>query len=161
MHYFGILSMRNSYKQRIPAFTALQMRGSEARNNLFAVNATSWARRELSPNIDFSPTLVWFPNGQRLAFVSGDTDIYWGVVSGLWGNVELLTLTLSFPCNRKRYNFEITWFSNSKKLLFARYCDGFTSDTPGSQSLYTSDTSGIKGTKALLIHGMNQLFAWC
>ena len=23
--------------------------------------------------------------------------------SGLWGNVELLTLTLSFPSNRKRY----------------------------------------------------------
>jgi len=63
-------------KPRILAFTALQMRGSEARNNLFAVNATSWARRELSPNIDFSPTLVWSPNGQRLAFVSGDTDIY-------------------------------------------------------------------------------------
>ena len=63
-------------KPRILAFTALQMRGSEARNNLFAVNATSWARRELLPNIDFSPTLVWSPNGQRLAFVSGDTDIY-------------------------------------------------------------------------------------
>jgi len=71
--------------------------------------------------------------------------------------VELLTLALSFPCNRKRYYFEITWFSNSQKLLFARYCDSFTSDTPGSPSLYTSDTSGIKGTKALLIHGMNQL----
>ena len=26
-------------------------------------------------------------------------------------------------------------------------CDGFTSNTPGSQSLYTSETSGIKGTK--------------
>ena len=87
------------------------------------------------------------------------TSEWWGVGSGLWGNVELLTLTLSFPCNRKRYNFEIAWFSNSQKLLFARYCDGFTSDTPGSLSLYTSDTSGIKGTKQLLIHGMNQLFA--
>ena len=70
-------------KPRILAFTALQMRGSEARNNLFAVNATSWARRELLPNIDFSPTLVWSPNGQRLAFVSGDTDIYTVNTSGL------------------------------------------------------------------------------
>ena len=70
-------------KPRILAFTALQMRGSEARNNLFAVNATSWVRRELSPNIDFSPTLVWSPNGQRLAFVSGDTDIYTVNTSGL------------------------------------------------------------------------------
>ena len=63
-------------RPRILAFTALQMRGSEARNNLFAVNATSWGRRELTPNIDVSPPLVWSPNGQRLAFVSGDTDIY-------------------------------------------------------------------------------------
>jgi hypothetical protein len=70
-------------KPRILAFTALQMRGSEARNNLFAVNATSWIRRELAPNIDVSPTLVWSPNGQRLAFVSGDTDIYTVNTSGL------------------------------------------------------------------------------
>src|SRR4028119_233019 len=70
-------------KPRILAFTALQMRSSEARNNLFAVNATSWARRELAPHIDVSPTLVWSPNGQRLAFVSGDTNIYTVNTSGL------------------------------------------------------------------------------
>jgi len=70
-------------KPRILAFTALQMRDSEARNNLFAVNANSWASRELAPNIDVSPTLVWSPNGQRLAFVSGDTDIYTVNTSGL------------------------------------------------------------------------------
>jgi hypothetical protein len=34
-------------------------------------------------NIDVSPTLVWSPNGQRLAFVSGDTDIYTVNTSGL------------------------------------------------------------------------------
>jgi hypothetical protein len=70
-------------KPRILAFTALQMRGSKARNNLFAVNASSAARRELAPNIDVSPTLVWSPNGQGLAFVSGDTDIYTVNTSGL------------------------------------------------------------------------------
>lgn len=70
-------------KPRIRAFTALQMRGSKARNNLFAVNASSAAHRELSPNIDVSPTLLWSPNGQRLAFVSGDTDIYTVNTSGL------------------------------------------------------------------------------
>ena len=70
-------------KPRILAFTALQMRGSEARNNLFAVNASSAARRELAPSIDVSPTLVWSPNGQGLAFVSGDTDIYTVNTSGL------------------------------------------------------------------------------
>ena len=70
-------------KPRILAFTALEMRGSEARNNLFAVNANSWVRRELALNIDVSPTLVWSPNGQGLAFVSGDTDIYTVNTSGL------------------------------------------------------------------------------
>jgi hypothetical protein len=70
-------------KSRMLGFTALQMRGSETRNNLFAVNAKSWARRELAPNIDVSPTLVWSPNGQRLAFVSVDTDIYTVNTSGL------------------------------------------------------------------------------
>src|SRR4028118_752039 len=70
-------------KPRILAFTALQMRGSKARNNLFAVKASSAARHELAPNIDVSPTLVWSPNGQGLAFVSGDTDIYTVNTSGL------------------------------------------------------------------------------
>ncbi|MEO6861520.1 MAG: hypothetical protein ABI180_08290 [Microcoleus sp.] len=46
------------------------------KNSLFTVNATSLARRELAPNIDVSYTLAWSPNGDRLAFVSGDTDIY-------------------------------------------------------------------------------------
>lgn len=128
-------------KPRILAFTALQMRGSEARNNLFAVNTKAWARRELAPNIDVSATLVWSPNCQRLAFVSGDTDIY-------TVNADGSRLTKQFAGDAcKAANFEIAWFSNSQKLLFARSCDGFTSDTPGSQSLYTSDNSGIKGTK--------------
>jgi Tol biopolymer transport system component len=117
------------------------MRGSKVRNNLFAVNASSAARRELAPNIDVSPTLVWSPNGQRLAFVSGDTDIY-------TVNADGSRLTKQFAGDAcKAANFELAWFSNSQKLLFARSCDGFTSDTPGSQSLYTSDTSGIQGTK--------------
>jgi len=94
------------------------MRGSEARNNLFAVNANAWARRELAPNIDVSPTLVWSPNGQRLAFVSGDTDIY-------TVNADGSRLTKHFAGDAcKAANFEIAWFFiNSQKLLFARSCD--------------------------------------
>jgi hypothetical protein len=38
----------------------------------------------------------------------------WSVGSGPWGNVELLTLTLSFPSNRKRYNID-------KALASCRY----------------------------------------
>ena len=128
-------------KASILAFTALQRRGSEVRNSLFTVNATSLARRELAPNIDVSYTLAWSPKGDRLAFVSGDTDIY-------TVNADGSGLTKQFAGDAcKAANFEIVWFSNSQKLVFARSCDGFTSDTPGSQSLYTSDISGIKGTK--------------
>lgn len=123
------------------AFAALQRRGSEFRTSLFGVNADGSSRRELAPNIDVSYTLVWSPNGQRLAFVSGDTDIYTVKADGSG-------LTKQFAGEScKATNFEIAWFSNSQKLVFARSCDGFTSDSPGSQSLYTSDTSGIKGTK--------------
>ncbi|MEG4026158.1 DUF5050 domain-containing protein [Microcoleus sp. S13C4] len=128
-------------KQRILAFTALQRRGSEMRNNLFVVNTNAWNRRQFAPNIDVSYTLVWSPNGDRLAFVSGDTDIYTVKADGSG-------LTKQFAGDScKASSFEIVWFSNSQKLVFARSCDGFTSDSPGSQSLYTSDTSGIKGTK--------------
>ncbi|MBW3585668.1 MAG: hypothetical protein KY448_07410 [Cyanobacteria bacterium 0813] len=144
---------RSPKTKRILAFTALQMRASEARNNLFAVNATSWTRRELAPNIDVSPTLVWSPNGQRVAFVSGDTDIY-------TVNADGSRLTKQFAeggC--KAPHFEIAWFSNSQKLVFARSCDGFTSDDPGSQSLYTSNTSGIKGTK--LYHFFKDVIDLC
>ncbi|MEG4110557.1 MULTISPECIES: DPP IV N-terminal domain-containing protein [unclassified Microcoleus] len=123
------------------AFVALQMRGSEFRTSLFGVNADGSSRRELAPNIDVSYTLVWSPNGQRLAFVSGDTDIY-------TVNADGSRLTKQFAGDAcKAANFEIAWFSNSQKFIFARSCDGFTSDTPGSQSLYISDTSGIQGTK--------------
>ncbi|MEG5035688.1 hypothetical protein [Microcoleus sp. AT3-D2] len=120
---------------------ALQRRGSEPRNSLFALNANGSSRRELTPNIDVSAPLVWSPNGQQLAFVSGDTDIY-------TLNADGSRLTKQFAGDScKAANFATAWFSNSQKLVFARSCDGFTSDAPGSQSLYTSDTSGIQGTK--------------
>ena len=141
--FLGLQSRPTTAAQKpsILAFVALQRRGSEVRNSLFAVNADGSSRRELAPNIDVSYTLVWSPNGQRLAFVSADTDIY-------TVNADGSGLTKQFAGEScKAANFEIAWFSNSQKLVFARSCDGFTSDSPGSQSLYTSDTSGIKGTK--------------
>lgn len=131
-------------KPRILAFTALQRRGSELKNSLFTVNATSLGRRELAPNLDVSYTLAWSPKGDRLAFVSTDTDIY-------TVNADGSGLTKQFAGEScKASNFEIAWFSNSEKFVFSRSCDGFTSDSPGSQSLYTSDTSGIKGTKLII-----------
>ncbi|MEG4249198.1 DPP IV N-terminal domain-containing protein [Microcoleus sp. Pol10D4] len=126
------------------AFVALQRRGSEVRNSLFAVNANGSSRRELAPNIDVSAPLVWSPNGQRLAFVGGYSDIY-------TVNADGSRLTKQFAeAGCKARDFEIAWFSNSQKLVFARSCDGSTSDAPGTQSLYTSNTSGIKGTKLVL-----------
>ena len=128
-------------KPKILAFLALQRRAGEVRNSLFAINTNGSARRELAPNIEVSSTLAWSPNGQRLAFVSGDTDIY-------TVNADGSGLTKQFSGDFcKAANFKIAWSSNSQKFLFARSCDGYTSDTPGSQSLYTSDTTGIKGTK--------------
>ena len=130
-------------KPSILAFVALQREGSEVRSSLFTINANGAARRELTPKIEVSSTFVWSPKGDRLAFVSGDTDIY-------TVNADGSSLTKQFAgefC--KAASFEIAWFSNSQKLVFARSCDGYTSDGSGSQSLYTSDTSSIKGTKLI------------
>jgi Tol biopolymer transport system component len=130
-------------KSQLLAFIALQKRGNEARSSLFAIAANGSVRRELTPNLEVSYTVVWSPNGQRLAFVSGDTDIY-------TVNADGSRLTKQFAgefC--KATNFTIAWFANSQKLTFARSCDGSTSDSPGSQSLYISDTSGIQGTKLI------------
>ncbi len=128
-------------KPKILAFLALQRRADKVRNSLFAINANGAARRELTPKIDVSYTFVWSPNGQQLAFVSGDTDIY-------TVNADSSGLTKQFAgefC--KAADFKIAWSSNSQKLIFSRSCDGYTSDGSGSQSLYASDTSGVKGTK--------------
>ncbi|TAG15814.1 MAG: hypothetical protein EAZ39_19280 [Oscillatoriales cyanobacterium] len=128
-------------KPSILAFVALQRRGSEVKNSLFLVNPNGSSRRELAPNIDVGYALVWSPNGQRLAFVGGDRDIY-------TVNADSSGLTKQFAGEScKAASFEIAWFSNSQKFVFARSCDGFTSDSSGSQSLYISDNSGIKGTK--------------
>ena len=128
-------------KPKILAFLALQRRAGEVRNSLFAIDANGSARRELAPNLEVSSTLAWSPNGQRLAFLSGDTDIYTVNADGS----RLIKQFAGDSC--KAANFKITWASNSQKFVFARSCDGFTSDVPGSQSLYTSDSTGIKGTK--------------
>jgi Tol biopolymer transport system component len=130
-------------KPQLLAFIALQKRGSEVRNSLFAIAADGSARRELTPNVDASSTFVWSPDGRRLAFVSGETDIY-------TVNADGSRLTKEFSGDIcKATNFTIAWSSNSKNLTFARSCDGSTLDDPGVQSLYTSDTSGVKGTKLI------------
>ena len=134
-------------KPSILAFVALQREGSEVRSSLFTINANGAARRELTPKIEVSSTFVWSPKGDWLAFVSGDTDIY---TVNYTVNADGSRLTKQFAgefC--KAASFEIAWFSNSDKFAFARSCDGYTSDGFGSQSLYTSDTSGIKETKLI------------
>ncbi|MCU0542421.1 MAG: DPP IV N-terminal domain-containing protein [Oscillatoriaceae cyanobacterium Prado104] len=130
-------------KPQLLAFIALQKRGSDAKSSLFAIGAGGSARRELTPNVEASSTLVWSPNGQRLAFVSSETDIY-------TVNADGSRLTKQFSGNIcKATNFTIAWYANSKNLTFARSCDGSTLDDPGVLSLYISDTSGVKGTKLI------------
>jgi Tol biopolymer transport system component len=128
-------------KPKMLAFLALQRRAGEVRNSLFAIDANGSSRRELAPNLEVSSSLAWSPNGQRLAFLSGDTDIYTVNADGS----QLIKQFAGEFC--KATNFTITWAANSQKFVFARSCDGYTSDGPGSQSLYTSDNTGIKGTK--------------
>jgi Tol biopolymer transport system component len=130
-------------KPKTLAFLAIQRRGSEVSNSLFTINTNGADRRELTPNIDASYNLVWSPNGERLAFVSGENDVYTVNADGS----RITKLWAGEFC--KATHFAIAWFSNSQKLVFARLCDGSTSDAPGSQSLYLSDTSGIKGTKLI------------
>ncbi len=141
--FLGLQSRPTTAAQKpsILAFLAPQREGGEVRSSLFTINANGAARRELTPKIEVSYTFAWSPNGQQLAFVSRDKDIYTVKADGS-------SLTKQFAgefC--KAANFEIAWFSNSQKFVFARSCDGYTTDGSGSQSLYTSDTSGIKGTK--------------
>jgi hypothetical protein len=53
---------------------------------------------KLSVKLDAQQLMMSIPV-TRFGIVRGELS----VGSGPWGNVELLTLTLSFPCHRKRY----------------------------------------------------------
>ncbi|MBD2211910.1 PD40 domain-containing protein [Nostoc linckia FACHB-104] len=134
-----------------PAFTAqkthtlafLALKRSSDHFNLYTIQANGLSRRQLSQKLSVSPTVVWSTNGQKLAFVSNDTDIYVVNADG-----SKLTQVLS-DSDCKAANFGMTWVSSSHKLAIARSCDGQTSDAPGSASLYVNDTTGIKGTKLI------------
>lgn len=125
------------------AFTAQQGQGETFRGSLFTIQANGLERRDLTPSLnEVYPTLVWSPQGQRLAFVSGETDIYAVNADGS----RLTQLFSGDFC--KASSFNIAWLSN-QNLVFTRSCDGFTSDTPGNISLYTSNSTGIAGTKLI------------
>lgn len=137
-------STTTSGKGRMLAFTAQQGNSKTSRDSLFVIRTDNLARRDLTPTLtDLYPTLVWSPNGRRLAFVSQDTDIYVVNTDGS----KLTKLFSGNPC--KASEFKIVWLSNSQNVVFTRSCDGSTSDTPGSESLYVSDTTGLKGTKLI------------
>ncbi|BAY50294.1 putative WD40-like Beta Propeller (plasmid) [Scytonema sp. HK-05] len=126
-------------KAKTVAFIALK-RGSDG-FNLYTVQTNGSSRRQLSQKLSVSPTVLWSKNGRRLAFVSNNTNIYVVNADG-----SRLTQVLS-ESDCKASTFSIAWSSNDQKLVFTRHCDGATYDTPGSESLYVSDTTGTKGTK--------------
>jgi Tol biopolymer transport system component len=131
-------------KVRSLAFSAQQGQGATFRGSLFTIQANGKARRDLTPTLNnVSPTLSWSPNGQRLAFVSQDSDLYIVNANGS----RLTQLLAGDLC--KASSFNITWLPNSQKLLFVRSCDAASLDAPGSQSLYMSDTTSISGTKLI------------
>jgi Tol biopolymer transport system component len=142
--FFTLTSPATTAAQKVRslAFTAQQGQGATFRGSLFTIQANGKARRDLTPTLkDVYPTLTWSPNGGRVAFVSGETDIYVVNADGS-GLTKLLAEDFC-----KASSFDMVWSSNSQKLAIARSCDGSSSDTPGSQSLYASDTTGMKGTK--------------
>jgi len=49
------------------------------------------------------PGYTYYQKGEQKRL---QNDGEWSVGSREWGNVELLTLTLSFPSNRQRYYLE-------------------------------------------------------
>jgi Tol biopolymer transport system component len=129
---------------RVLAFSVLQQQGNTARSSLFTIKANGSARRDLTPTLkDGASNPVWSPNGQRLAFVSNEQDIY--VV-----NATSSKLTKVFSGDFcKASSFTLTWLSDSQNMAFTRACDASTLDTPGSISLYLSNTTGTQGTKLI------------
>ena len=144
--FFSLNSPATSAVQKAPtlAFLASQRQGETVKNSLFTIKANGSARRELTPTLNnVAPNFTWSPNGQRIASVSEENDIY--VV-----NVDGSRLTKLFSGNFcKASNFKLAWLANNQTLVFTRACDGSTYDTPGSESLYRSDTTGTQGTKLI------------
>uniref|UniRef100_A0A0C1N4U9 Uncharacterized protein n=4 Tax=Nostocales TaxID=1161 RepID=A0A0C1N4U9_9CYAN len=121
----------------------LSMRRNTNQFNIYTIETNGLNRRQLSRNLNVSPTMVWSNNGKHLAFVSDETDIY-------TINADGSGLTKIFAgsfCKASRYRMK--WFLNDKKLAFTRDCDGSTSDTPGNVSLYLSNTIGTEKTKLI------------
>ncbi|MEI2578442.1 hypothetical protein [Scytonema sp. PRP1] len=127
------------------AFIALQNPANTVKNSLFTIEANGSARHNLTPTLEYSvsPTLIWSPNGQRLAFVASETELY--VVNS---DGSRLAKVFSGGGYCKAANFGINWL-DSQKIIFAISCDGPSADLPGSESLYISDTTGIPGTKLI------------
>ncbi|BCL33920.1 TolB family protein [Nostoc sp. MS1] len=123
------------------AFIALK-RGTDD-FNLYTVQVNGASRRQLSHKLSVDPTIVWSKNGQKLAFLSNDSNIY--VVNA--DGSKLTPILTNFSCKAPRSS--IAWAANDRKLVFTIACDGETADLPGSVSLFTSDTTGTQGTKLI------------
>ena len=140
-----IPSLAATQPSRVLAFSALQQQGNTARSSLFIIKANGSARRDLTPTLkDGASNPVWSLNGQQLAFVSNEQDIY--VVNA--HNSKLTKVFSGDFC--KASSFTLTWLPNNQNIVLMRACDASTLDTPGSISLYLSNTTGTQGTR--LIH---------
>ncbi|NES97704.1 MAG: hypothetical protein F6K32_21340 [Desertifilum sp. SIO1I2] len=125
------------------AFTALQGRGSAVRNSLFFINADGSHRRNLTPALtEVTAPIVWSPDGRRLAFVNGSSDLYVMQANGS----QLTSIFKGSFCKVETY--QIVWSSN-QRLVFGRSCEGSTLEESGSIELYTSTLTSIQGTRKI------------
>ncbi|MBD1841924.1 PD40 domain-containing protein [Cyanobacteria bacterium FACHB-63] len=101
---------------------------------LFSIQLNGRDRRKLvSALAGGFGTPIWSPNGQRIAFTVGEQDVY--VVNANGSNLK--KRFSAEAC--KAPSLHLQWLSDNQRLAFARSCDGFTSDAPGSLTLYLSD----------------------
>ncbi|MCD8488154.1 MAG: DPP IV N-terminal domain-containing protein [Desertifilum sp.] len=124
-------------------FTALQGRGSGVRNSLFLITADGSHRRNLTPALtEVTAPIVWSPDGRRLAFVNGSSDLYVMQANGS----QLTSIFKGSFCKVETY--QIVWSSN-QRLVFGRSCEGSTLEEPGSVELYTSTLTSVQGTRKI------------
>ena len=112
-------------------------------NVLFTIKADGRERRPVAQMQDIDSP-VWSPDGKKLAFTANsDQEVY---VTNADGSQLIMVFQGDF-C--KASSIGLHWTADSQQLVFGRSCDPWTSDTPGSQTLYFRNLA--PGAKTKLI----------
>ncbi|MGG6265079.1 hypothetical protein ACQ4M3_06475 [Leptolyngbya sp. AN03gr2] len=102
---------------------------------LFSIQPTGRDRRQIVPALAGGiGAPVWSPNGQRIAFTVGEQDVY--VVNGNGSNLKK---RFAGDGGCKAPSIALHWLSDNQRVVFSRSCDGFTSDAPGTVSVFLTN----------------------